>query len=78
MPTTALTKRQTQILALLQRGLSRKHIARELHIALGTVCIHIGLLLRNTGYSSTKHLVCDTLKEQNEQRNAGPGNDGHE
>jgi len=42
----ALTKREDEILSLIARGFSNKHIARKLNIVEGTVKVHVKHLLR--------------------------------
>ena len=44
-----LTKRQSEVLALLTKGLSNKEIARMIGIAEATTKIHVAALLRNIG-----------------------------
>jgi DNA-binding NarL/FixJ family response regulator len=41
-----LTTRQSDVLALLTRGLTNKAIARELHLGVGTVKVHVAALLK--------------------------------
>ena len=51
----ALSDRQRQVLEGLVMGLSNKQIARELHLAEGTVKMHIGALFRALGASNRAH-----------------------
>jgi DNA-binding NarL/FixJ family response regulator len=44
-----LTERQYEIMALLQRGLTNKEIARELMISPGTVKVHLNTVYRSIG-----------------------------
>ena len=47
-----LTGRESEILQLISKGLSNKHIARELDISLGTVKVHVKNLLRKLNLNS--------------------------
>jgi DNA-binding NarL/FixJ family response regulator len=49
LETLKLTRRQTEILPLLAKGMSNKEIARELNIAEGTTKVHTTALLRALG-----------------------------
>ena len=49
LETLKLTRRQTEILPLLAKGMSNKEIARELNIAEGTAKVHTTALLRALG-----------------------------
>lgn len=51
-PPAHLTPRQAEILRLLERGLSTKQIARELHLSPATVRNHVRHLLRALGVNS--------------------------
>lgn len=50
-----LSGRQKEVLSGLVRGLSNKEIARELHLAEGTVKMHVGAVLRVLGASNRAH-----------------------
>jgi DNA-binding NarL/FixJ family response regulator len=45
----AFTQRETEILALVDQGLTNKDIAKRLHISLGTVMTHIRSIRKVTG-----------------------------
>lgn len=47
-----LTGREAEILQLISKGLSNKHIARDLDISLGTVKVHVKNLLRKLNVNS--------------------------
>ncbi|MGH9693615.1 MAG: LuxR C-terminal-related transcriptional regulator [Bryobacteraceae bacterium] len=49
LETLKLTRRQTEVLPLLAKGMSNKEIARELNIAEGTTKVHTTALLRALG-----------------------------
>ena len=51
-PPAHLTPRQTEVLRLLERGLSTKQIARELHLSPETVRNHVRHLLRALGVTT--------------------------
>lgn len=51
-PETALTDRETEVLALIARGLRNAEVAAELHIAETTVAGYIKLVYRKLGISS--------------------------
>lgn len=53
----ALTGRQREVLALLSEGLSNKAIAQKLHIAPGTVRLHVAAILRAMKARSRRELV---------------------
>jgi DNA-binding NarL/FixJ family response regulator len=52
-----LTKRESQIVALLAHGRSNKEIARKLSISEGTVKVHMGSIATKLGY---KHMSSRT------------------
>ncbi len=52
LPTPKLTKRQSQVLGLILKGLSNKDIARELKLAEGTIKIHSIAIYRELGVSN--------------------------
>jgi DNA-binding NarL/FixJ family response regulator len=52
-----LTPRQTDVLALLLRGLSNKLIARELNLSVETVKDHVAAVLRALGVNSRTQAV---------------------
>ena len=54
-PIHSLSPRETEILRLIARGDSNKHIARELNIAETTVKIHVQHILRKLGLSNRVH-----------------------
>jgi len=56
-PPAHLTPRQAQILGLLERGLSTKQIAGELHLSPETVKNHVRMLLRALGVNSRLEAV---------------------
>lgn len=58
MAKITLTPRQTQIVELLiNRGLSNKHIARELQISESSVKLHVGKILHKFAVKSRLQLV---------------------
>ena len=52
-----LTPRQLEVLSLLCEGLPNKLICRRLNIAVGTVKVHIGVILRELGVTSRLQAV---------------------
>ena len=56
-PPAHLTPRQAEVLRLLERGLSTKQIARELHLSPDTVRNHVRHLLRALGVNSRLEAV---------------------
>lgn len=52
LPTPKLTKRQSQVLGLILKGLSNKDIAKELKLAEGTIKIHSIAIYRELGVSN--------------------------
>ena len=52
-----LTPRQTEVLGLLERGLSTEQIARELQLSVETVRNHIRAVLRGLGVHSRLEAV---------------------
>lgn len=54
---TDLTARESDVLVLLAEGLSNKHIARELDVALGTVKAHVSAVLGKLDADSRTHAV---------------------
>ncbi len=52
-----LTERQSQVLALLLRGMTNKLICRELGLAEGTVKIHISAILKLLGVANRTQAV---------------------
>lgn len=57
VPPAHLTPRQAEVLRLLERGLSTKQIARELHLSPDTVRNHVRHLLRALGVNSRLEAV---------------------
>jgi PAS domain S-box-containing protein len=57
LPPPHLTPRQAEVLRLLERGLSTKQIAQELHLSTETVKNHVRLLLRALGVNSRLEAV---------------------
>ncbi len=51
-PLNSLTSREYEILKLIAKGLSNKHIARELDISDGTVKVHVKHILKKLGLRS--------------------------
>lgn len=51
-PLNSLTSREREILKLIAKGLSNKHIARELDISDGTVKVHVKHILKKLGLRS--------------------------
>jgi PAS domain S-box-containing protein len=56
-PELHLTPRQAEVLALLERGLTTKQIATELHLSIETVRNHVQRLLRSMGAHSRLEAV---------------------
>lgn len=56
-PSLELTPRQTDVMHMLLRGLSNKHICRELNIAENTVKVHMTAVLRAFGASNRTQAV---------------------
>ena len=56
-PELHLTPRQSEVLALLERGLTTKQIAQELHLSRDTVRNHVKALLRTMGAHSRLEAV---------------------
>ena len=57
MATLGLTPRQTDVLALLLKGLPNKLIARELNVSVDTVKDHVAAVLRALGVNSRTQAV---------------------
>jgi DNA-binding NarL/FixJ family response regulator len=57
-----LTRRQLDVLCLLQRGYSTKKIASQLHLNPGTVDNHVSSLLRTLSVSSRTHAVSKAIE----------------
>ena len=57
MATLGLTPRQTDVLALLLKGLPNKLIARELNVSVDTVKDHVAAVLRTLGVNSRTQAV---------------------
>ena len=55
--TLGLTPRQTDVLALLLKGLPNKLIARELNVSVDTVKDHVAAVLRTLGVNSRTQAV---------------------
>lgn len=56
-PPLPLTPRQSDVLALLMRGQSNKHIARELNVSVDTIKEHVTAVLRSLNVSSRTQAV---------------------
>jgi DNA-binding NarL/FixJ family response regulator len=56
-PPAHLTPRQAEVLGLLERGLSTKQIAQELHLSTETVKNHVRNLLRALGVTTRLEAV---------------------
>ena len=56
------SKRQSEVLQLIQQGLSNKLIARKLNIAESTVKVHVSELLRRCGLNNRSQLGIFTLQ----------------
>jgi DNA-binding NarL/FixJ family response regulator len=70
-----LSRRQTQVLELLARGLSNKEIARELGCALRTAELHVSELLRRAGAESRASLIARLLAPYAPASSAASSND---
>lgn len=53
----ALTRRQVEVLALVARGCSNRHVARELGVTVGAVERHVGALLARLRCTNRSQLV---------------------
>ncbi|MCJ8298017.1 MAG: response regulator transcription factor [Pseudomonadales bacterium] len=56
-PATGLTRRQAQVLELIEKGLSNKEIARQIFCTEGTVKAHVTAILKTFGVSSRAKAV---------------------
>jgi DNA-binding NarL/FixJ family response regulator len=56
-PARNLTRRQENVLELLQNGLSNKAIARKLHLSPNTIKIHVSALLRHFAVQTRSDLI---------------------
>lgn len=63
-PHPSLTPRQTQVLRMLEHGLSTDQIADELHLTVKTVRNHIGRLLRALGVHTRLEAVAVSRRSQ--------------
>ena len=72
MAALGLTPRQTDVLALLLKGLPNKLIARELNVSVDTVKDHVAAVLRALGVNSRTQAVL-VISRMNQQR----GGAGH-
>ena len=54
---TALTSRESEVSALVARGLTNRQIATELSISEHTVATHVGRILNKLGLSSRSRLA---------------------
>ena len=54
---TGLTRRQVQVLELIEKGLSNKEIARQIFCTEGTVKVHVTAILKTFGVSSRAKAV---------------------
>ena len=57
-----LTNRQHEVIALLAQGLTHKQIARKLHIAVGTVDVHLRDTYRRLDVSCAVMAVAEACK----------------
>ena len=57
-----LTERESEVAALVARGLQNKVVARHLGIGEGTVKIHLHNIYRKLGIENRFQLVCHALK----------------
>jgi DNA-binding NarL/FixJ family response regulator len=73
MASLGLTPRQTDVLALLLKGLPNKLIARELNVSVDTVKDHVAAVLRALGVNSRTQavLVVSRMTQQGNAGNAG-------
>lgn len=62
----ALTTREGQILKLISKGLSNKHIARKLDIAEGTVKVHVKNLLKKLNLRSRVEAAVWVIENKNQ------------
>ena len=70
MAALGLTPRQSDVLALLLKGLPNKLIARELNVSVDTVKDHVAAVLRALGVNSRTQAVL-VISRMNQQRGAG-------
>jgi two-component system, NarL family, nitrate/nitrite response regulator NarL len=64
----ALTNREQQILDLIAKGLSNKHIARKLDIVEGTVKVHVKNLLRKLNLRSRVEAAVWVIENKNKDK----------
>ena len=70
MAALGLTPRQSDVLALLLKGLPNKLIARELNVSVDTVKDHVAAVLRALGVNSRTQAVL-VISRMNQQRGGG-------
>lgn len=63
-----LTRREEEILSLIAKGLSNKHIARKLDIVEGTVKVHVKHLLRKLNLRSRVEAAVWAVEQNNKNR----------
>lgn len=59
---SGLTPRQTEVMALLLRGMPNKLICRDLGLAEGTVKVHVASILRTLGVASRNQLLVEASR----------------
>lgn len=52
LPTSVLSAREQEVMALVAKGLANKQIARRLHVSEGTVKLHLHNIYRKLGIKS--------------------------
>jgi DNA-binding NarL/FixJ family response regulator len=63
-PAGSLSERETEVLVLAARGLSNRHIAKELHLAEATVKRHLANIYEKVGVRSRNDAVRTAIAEQ--------------
>lgn len=63
-PTVTLSRRQTEVLACLERGLSNKEIGRTLGLGEGTIKIHMAALFRALGVRNRAQAAAHSARKK--------------
>jgi len=65
-----ITKKEKDVLVWVQRALSNKQIAREMHLAESTIKMHVGNLIRKYGVQNRTQLSAFSLQGKSVDLNA--------